>query len=440
MKVLQAELKRTAKLAIPMVATQLLWMTMPIVDNMLVGHLGEIPLAAMAIATTFYWLLQLVCLGILSALNPLISHAFGRGESKDFRSLLQSALFLGGCLAFLMVALLISGESILLKLGQNPKLLSVSKEYLLAVVWGVPFHLGFIVFRQFCDSVENPKPSIVLVAVASVLNAVLGYLLIYGKMGFPALGIRGCGLATAFAQFFLCVGLGSYLSFSKKYRIYEFWKKKEIRLSWVYEMLRIGIPSSGSMLAEMIYFSGSTLIMGLIGATEVASHQIALNVASTTFMIPLGVSFAISVRVGGYAGREDWAGVRLAGKSGFLLCSFLGIANALGLLLFARQIVHLYTTEPAVEVMAVTLVRIAGVFQIFDGLQVVGIYALRGLKDTRIPFVVTILSYGVIGMATSLWMTFGLQKGPVGFWMGMILALAVAATLHQLRFKKISAK
>lgn len=440
MKVLQAELKRTAKLAIPMVATQLLWMTMPIVDNMLVGHLGEIPLAAMAIATTFYWLLQLVCLGILSALNPLISHAFGRGESKDFRSLLQSALFLGGCLAFLMVALLISGGSILLKLGQNPQLLSVSKEYLLAVVWGVPFHLGFIVFRQFCDSVENPKPSIVLVAVASVLNAVLGYLLIYGKMGFPALGIRGCGLATAFAQFFLCVGLGSYLSFSKKYLIYEFWKKKEIRLSWVYEMLRIGIPSSGSMLAEMIYFSGSTLIMGLIGATEVASHQIALNVASTTFMIPLGVSFAISVRVGGYAGREDWAGVRLAGKSGFLLCSFLGIANALGLLLFARQIVHLYTTEPAVEVMAVTLVRIAGVFQIFDGLQVVGIYALRGLKDTRIPFVVTILSYGIIGMATSLWMTFGLQKGPVGFWMGMILALAVAATLHQLRFKKISAK
>ena len=440
MTVLECELKRTARLAVPMVATQLLWMTMPIVDNMLVGHLGEMPLAAMAVATTFYWLLQLVSLGILSALNPLIAHAFGKGETKDFRSLLQSALFLSGLLSCFMVALLIFGERILFKLGQNPELLVVSKQYLLAVVWGVPFHLGFIVFRQFCDSVENPKPAIILVAIASVLNAVLGYCLIYGRMGFPPLGIRGCGLATAFAQVFLCVGLGSYLSFSRKYRCYEFWKRREIKLSWIHEMLRIGIPSSGSMLAEMIYFSGSTLIMGLIGATEVASHQIALNVASTTFMIPLGVSFAVSVRVGGYAGRRDWSGVQLAGKSGFLLCSFLGIANALGLLLFARQIVNLYTSEPAVEEMAVTLVRIAGVFQIFDGLQVVGIYALRGLKDTRIPFLVTIFSYGIIGMTTSLWLTFSLHKGPVGFWMGMILALAVAAGLHQLRFKKISVK
>ena len=433
-----AEIKRTFQLALPMMATQLLWMTMPIVDNMLVGHLGERALASMALAATFYWLLQLVCLGILTALNPLVSHEFGQGKTESYRSLIQSALFLAALLSVFMMGCLIWGSYLLEKLGQDPQLLIQSKEYFKGVVWGVPFQLGFIVFRQFCDSVEDPKPTIVLVAIAGLLNATLGYGLIYGKFGLPALGLRGCGLATAACQFLMFVGLGSYVSFGKKHRKYSLWVKNEISRDRLWEMFKLGIPSSGAMLAEMLYFSGSTFIMGLLGATEVASHQIALNVASATFMIPLGVSFAVSVRVGGFAGRRDWSGVRRAGKSGVILCTLLGTMNALFLLVASEQIVQLYTSDAKVVAMAVQLVRIAGVFQIFDGLQVVGIYALRGIKDTRIPFLVTLVSYGLIGMSSSLWFTFRLQKGPVGFWIGMIVALATAAALHQWRFKILS--
>lgn len=434
-----SELKKVSLLALPMVVTQLLWMTMPVVDNMMVGHLGSEALAGMAIATTYYWLLQLVCLGILSSINPLVSHAFGRSQVHEFRKIVHSGLALAGVLAIAMGGMVLSGNWVLLLLGQKPELVGIAERYLQAIFWGVPFHLAFIIFRQFCDSVEDPTPTIVLVVIGASLNAFLDYALIYGKWGFPALGVAGAGFATAFTQGLLCIGLVSYLSFSKKYRYLKLWEKSEISRDRIREIVKIGLPSSGAMLSEMIYFSGSTLIMGLLGTVAVASHQIALNVASATFMVPLGVSFAVSVRVGGFAGRGDWTGVQRAGKVGLFLALGLAIFNASFLLFFPEQIVKLYNSDPEIKGLAEKLVRIAGVFQIFDGLQVVGIYILRGLKDTRIPFINTLISFGVLGMGISIGLAFGLKQGPVGFWVGMIFALAVAAGLHQLRFRKVIA-
>jgi len=422
-----------------MVLTQLLWMSMPVVDNMMVGQLGAQSLAGMAIATTYYWLLQLVCLGILSSINPLVSHAFGRGEIHEYRQTIHSGLLLAGLLAIAMGSMVVLGNWILTFLGQKPELVVIANHYFKAIVWGVPFHLAFIVFRQFCDSVEDPKPTIVLVVIGACLNAFLDYVLVNGKWEFPNLGVAGAGFATAFTQGVLCLGLGSYLTFSKKYRSLKLWDKTEISREKMREIIKIGLPSSGAMLSEMIYFSGSTLIMGLMGTMAVASHQIALNVASATFMVPLGVSFAVSVRVGGFAGRRDWTGVKRAGKVGLLLSLGLAILNASFLLIFSEQIVRLYNSDPAIKLLAEKLVRIAGVFQIFDGLQVVGIYILRGLKDTRIPFINTLISYGIVGMSLSIGLAFGLNQGPVGFWLGMIFALALAAVLHQLRFRKVIA-
>lgn len=434
-----SELKKVAGLALPMVITQLLWMTMPVVDNMMVGHLGAEALAGMAIATTYYWLLQLVCLGILSAVNPLTSHAFGQSHHQQYRKIMHSGLVLAAMLSVLMIGALLFGNRLLVMLGQEPDLVFIAEKYLKAICWGVPFHLVFIVFRQFFDSVEDPKPTIVMVVTGALLNGCLDWILIYGKLGFPALGVAGAGYATAFSQGLMCLGLASFLTWSSKYQVLKLWKKREVKKDLVFEILRIGLPSSGAMLSEMIYFSGSTLIMGLLGTVAVASHQIALNVASATFMVPLGVSFAVSVRVGGFAGRKDWEGVARAGKVGLLLCLGLAFLNASVLLGFSEFIVKLYNSESEIQELAQKLVKIAGIFQIFDGLQVVGIYILRGLKDTRIPFINTLLSYGVIGMGVSIGLAFGLKQGPVGFWLGMILALAVAAVLHQIRFRKLIA-
>lgn len=434
-----SELKKIASLAFPMIVTQLLWMTMPVVDNMMVGHLGAEFLAGMALATTYYWLLQLVCLGILSAVNPLISHAFGQAHSHEFRKIIQSGLALAIVLAILMMGSIFFGERVLLELGQSPALVQIAREYFRAIVWGVPFHLGFIVFRQFCDSVEDPKPTIFLVVLGAFLNAGLDFILIYGKWGLPRLEVAGAGIATAISQGFMCFGLATYVTRSRKYRPLQLWKKLEVNTERVREMFKIGLPSSGAMLSEMIYFSGSTFIMGLMGTVAVASHQIALNVASATFMVPLGLSFAISVRVGGFAGRRDWAGVTRSGNVGLMLCLFLAFVNATVLLVFSEQIVNLYSVDSEIKSLAEKLVKVAGVFQFFDGLQVVGIYILRGLKDTRIPFINTLISYAVIGMGVSVGLAFGFKQGPVGFWLGMILALAVAAGLHQIRFRKVIA-
>jgi len=432
-----SEAKRILQLALPMVVTQILWMTMPIVDNMMVGKLGPVSLAAMAIATTYYWLLQLVCFGILTALNPMVSHAFGAGRTSELRSLFQSALCLSLILSVSMISLLAEGESVLILMKQDPLLLNVAQKYLNQISWGVPFHLGFIVCRQFCDALENPRPTIVFVFCAAVLNAILDYALIYGNFGLQAMGVAGAGLATSLAQVFLCLAMLGYVGWWSRYRIFELFKKVEIKKQNLVEMLKIGVPSSGAMLAEMIYFSGSTLIMGLLGTVPVAAHQIALNVASATFMIPLGLSIAVAVRVGGFMGKRDWTGVKRAGNMGFLICLALGTLNATFLLVFSEQIVRLYNSDSEVVQLARTLVKIAGVFQIFDGLQVVGIYALRGLKDTRIPFLNTLISFALVGMTLSILLSFYWQQGPVGFWLGMIASFALAASLHQWRFRKL---
>jgi len=431
------EAKHILRLAFPMVTTQLLWMTMPVVDNMVVGKLGASSLAAMAIATTYYWLLQLLSLGVLSALNPLVAHAFGARKTGHMRSLIHSAMAVAFTLALGMGTLLYWGRPLLEWVGQDPELLIESEKYLRAIVWGVPFYLIFIVLRQFCDSVEDPKPTICLVFVGAILNGVLDFGLVFGLWGLPNLGIAGAGFATATVQVMLCGGLLVYVSVASRFQNLRLWDQWEVNWIHIKEMLRLGLPSSGSMLAEMAYFSGSTLIMGLLGVTAVASHQIALNVASVTFMIPMGVSFAVSVRVGGYAGREDWGGVKMTGTLGQAICLFLGILNASILLIFAEQIVALYSPDAVIRDLSVQLVRIAGVFQIFDGLQVLGIYLLRGIKDTRIPFFNTLISYSCFGMGLSVWLTFYRNMGPVGFWIGMISALALAAFLHQKRFKKL---
>ncbi len=432
-----SEAKRILRLAFPMIVTQVLWMTMPIVDNMMVGKLGSHALAAMAIATTYYWLLQLVCFGILSTVNPLVAHAWGGGRTQDLRRILQSALLLSLFLSVVMIGALGVGKILLLKLGQDPVLLGISQKYLSQIMWGVPFHLGFIVFRQFFDALENPRPTIFLVLCGALLNATLDYALIYGNWGFPRMGVAGAGLATSLAQMLLCLGLAGYLVFFQKIQNLNLLRKLEIKKELLFEMLRLGLPSSGAMLAEMIYFSGSTLLMGLLGTLEVAAHQIALNVASATFMVPLGVSIAVSVRVGIGAGKQDLKSVQQSGRAGFFICFILGSFNAALLLLFAENIVHFYTRDPAVVEMARGLIVIAGIFQIFDGLQVLGIYALRGIKDTRIPFLNTLVSYGLVGMGLSLWLTFHKHQGPMGFWTGMVVALALAAVLHQQRFKKL---
>lgn len=433
------EIKKILRLGLPMVMTQLLWMSMPLVDNLMVGRLGAKELAAMALATTYFWLLQLVCFGILTAIPTLISHAFGMENQKAFRSIIQTGLVIASCLSGLMILAIVISESVLTIMNQPVQLISLTQEYLQKVVWGVPFLLGFMVLRHFFDAVQNPKPTIVLVLIGALLNIGLDYSFIYGVGPVPRMGLGGAGIATALIQIFLFFSLWFYLLFSPRYSFIEFFKKNEVSKKVMREILRLGIPSSGSLLAEMIYFSGSTFIMGWMGVIAIASHQIALNVASITFMIPLGIAVASSVRIGAFAGKKDWKRVQEAGKAGISLCLALGIFNALILLGFSDQIARLYNPDPLVIELASALLKIAGLFQIFDGLQVLGIQILRGLKDTKIPFINTLLSFSLLGLGSSLFFAFTLNKGPIGFWWGMILSLAVAAILHQFRFSRLIA-
>jgi len=269
----------------------------------------------------------------------------------------------------------------------------------------------------------------------------VGYALMYGAAGLPALGARGAGYATVIATAAQAGGFAVWLRYSGRYRGIG-WRSGSRRLdrAAIAGLLRIGVPMAVSLVLEIALFSAAGLVIGRFGEVAESGHQVALSVASLTFMMPLGVSIATTVRVGNAVGRGDAAGVRRAGACGMALALLLQGCSGAAMLLAPEPIARLYTTQPEVIRAAVTFLQIAGVFQLSDGLQVAGIGALRGLKDTRVPMLITAFSYWGIGFPVALLLTFPLGYGPTGMWYGLIAGLTVAAALLSARFSHLSAR
>lgn len=431
------EIAATLRLAWPIMGAQLLTLGMVFTDNVMVARLGEKPLGALAIAGTLYSTLYIVSMGVLSAMSPAISHAYGAGNANEVGSWFRQGARFSFLLSALSMFVLWNGGRVLSWLGQSPELAALAQEFLRAIAIGVPAQTLYFCARTVCEGTSDSRPSIVIAALGVLLNVFLDYVLIYGRLGFPALGVMGAGLATAGVNWMMAIAIGIYLARHERYRAFRlfdsapFWNGAFVR-----ELLRVGAPISGCMLAEMGFFAGATLVMGTIGNHALASHQIAINAASFTFMIPLGLSFAVSIRVGQHRGRGDSAGAFHSGRSGFWLTLILQSVPAGLFLFFPRVVTILYTSDPSLTATAVTLLKVAGVFQIFDGLQVVGIAALRGLKDTKLPFLNTLVSFWLLGAPAALWMAG--TRGPTGIWLGMVLGLGLAAGLHLARFHNLS--
>lgn len=432
------EFKKLVRLAAPMVVTQLLWMSMPVVDNIMVGSLGGEPLAALAIAGAYFTFWLMTIIGVLSAVNPMVSQAHG---AKDY-SLIVRTVHQGLFVSILMAAMMLLGftvsKPVLLFLGQPSPLVEIAGEYLFALAFGIPFQALFYCLRQFCDGVEDPKPTIILVFIASVMNVGLDYTFIHGHYGFPKMGVAGAGAATSIANVFLALGLIAYTAFSKKYKAYYIWKDIHFSKDLFKEVFRIGLPSAGIFLAEVGYFASSTLLVGIMGASQVASHQIALNIASVSFMVSMGLGFATSVRVGHYVGMGKEKDVRVPWSIGMWSAFIFSVFSALLFYFGGRYLILIYTHDETVVALGVKLLKIAGLFQIFDAIQCLGVQSLKGLKDTKIPFLYTMISYWIVGMGVSVYCGFYLLWGPEGVWAGMVISLILVALLLWRRFVLLS--
>ena len=434
---MRQELRSLFKLALPLILAQLAQNSLTFIDTLMVGRLGNEALAGIALGGTFFHMTQILLSGVLLAVGPMVSQAYGAHDKEQIARSLRHGLGLAVLMSLPAFVLFANAERILLLMGQNPATAQLSAAYLHAIAWGFLPVLWLTATRGLFEGQSYTRPIMLLSFLAVGLNILSNNALMFGRWGFPALGLVGTGYASAFVYTVMFLILLGYALWY--YRDYGLFKSFRPDGSITRELLRIGLPIGMILGFEVGMFSAASFLMGLFGQAALAAHQIALQTASITFMVPLGLSIATSVRVGQAIGRKDSLAARRAGLLGMILCAGFMALTALGYLVFPRQIVGFYLdtkdlSNATVTVLAVSFLKIAGMFQIFDGLQVSAAGALRGLKDTRIPMMITLVAYWFIGIGSSLLLAFVFDLGGRGLWLGLIAGLAVAGLALSLRF------
>lgn len=438
------ELAALSVLALPLVLTQLTHILVHTTEVLLLGRLGPAPLAAATLAAALYHAAMMFGIGVASATAPLAAQARGAGQPRQIRRVVRQGLWVTAALSLPLMAALWQTRPLLAAMGQDPALLPMTEAYMRAAVWGLPFAIGFIVLRSFTSAFSRTRAVLGAALAAALLNLPLSYGLIFGRFGLPALGAAGAGLGVTVTFTVMFLLLLAYTLTVRPFRrhaiLVRLW-----RPDWPMfrEILRLGLPIGGAVLMEVGLFAAATLLMGLIGTSELAAHQVALQLASIAFMIPLGISHAATIRVGLAAGAGDRARARL---SGWVACGFGLACMSLSAVLFrtaAGPLTALFiqTGTPegaAAQATAVRFLHIAALFQLVDGLQVIGIAALRGLKDTSTPMWLAAVGFWLIGFPTAAGLGFHSPLGGTGIWIGLAVALATVAAVMILRFERLT--
>lgn len=436
---LAEELVETLRLAVPMILTQLGQIAMVTTDLALIGRLGEDAVAAAALAHTVYFVSFTFGLGLVSAVAPLAAQAFGAGDIRRIRRSLRVGLWVSLLISLPMMASPLYGERILLALGQAPQSAALAQRYLFGLAWGIAPALGFAALRGLMGAVNRPQAPLWITFAAIPANACLVYLLIHGLFGLPELGLLGAGLATTLVNFGTFVAALAIVAFRKPFADYQplarLW-----RIDWplLRELVWIGAPISFSLLMEYGLFCSASLLMGLIGTTALAAHQVALQITAVLFMIPLGIGLAATVRVGHALGRNEPAGVRRAG----LVAAALGIGLVtlltLAIVIERHALARLFFGSGAGSAASVeltgTLLLVGATFFIADGLQAIMGGALRGVNDTRMTLLFAMTGYWCVGFPSAWMLAFHAGLGAVGVWIGLALGSFVYAGLLILRF------
>lgn len=415
---------------------------MGFVDTVMVGRLGKEALAGVALGNMVYFFLLILCMGVIVAVGPMVSQAYGAGEKEPIGRSVRQGFWLGAML-FVVAFLLIWNASHLMRaLGQDPQTVAYAEGYLRAVVWGFLPFLWFIALRSFIESVSRPWPVTIITFSGLGLNILADYTLMFGRFGFPELGLVGTGYATTIVMWFMLTAMVVFVRSNRRLRVYGiFTRLGKPDKRYFRELLRIGWPIGAAYGIESGLFTATAFLMGLLGQASLAAHQIAIQTAAFMFMVPLGVGIAASVRVGQAAGRLDPHGVRMAARAGVTLAATFMLFSAILFWVAPRTIVSVYldVKDPAnaeVAALAATLLGIAALFQVFDGIQVSTAGALRGLKDTRAPMVIGLISYWLIGLGSSYLFAFRFGLGARGLWWGLVLGLAAASVLLLVRLRR----
>jgi MATE family multidrug resistance protein len=434
------EARATLALAVPLALAQLAQMAMSFVDVVMIGRLGPAAMAGGVVGSSVFFSLAVLCFGTVAAVNPTVAQAVGAGDEEGIGRAARQGLWLATALGLPLFVLFGFAEPLLLAAGQAPGTAALAAGFLRAIRWGLLPNLWFTALRGLCEGIARPRPVLAVTLGAAVFNVGANYVLIYGKLGFPALGLVGSGTASALAMTGMALALGLYVHLARPTRHYrvlrDLRRPDPVALK---ALFRLGWPIGAAFGLEAGLFGAATLLVGRFGETALAAHQVAINAASITFMVPMGIGLATTVRVGQAAGRGDPAGAARAGYAGIALSVAFMTGTALFFWLRPEWVVWVYTgrdrAAPEVMALAAALLGVAAAFQLFDGTQVSASGALRGLKDTRGPMVISGVAYWGVGMGLALALGFGQGWGAVGVWWGLTAGLATAAVLLVARFR-----
>jgi len=437
---LRREIRAIVILALPLIAGQLSTMSMNLIDVLLAGHLGPQVLGPVAVGTSV-WMLAVVAInGLMMAVPASVAQLDG-AKRRDavwalFRHALLLAIAVGSGLALLSAVL---GPLLIRAMGVTPDLLQGATQFLHVIAPAAPAMGILFACKGLSEGMSMTRPSFLFSLLGPVALAPIGYILMYGRFGMPPMGVLGAALAATVVCWVQALAFLAYVLLSRRYDGLGRGKASfTVDTVAMRSLLKLGAPLSITLLMEAGLFIATTLVIGRLGEQAVATHQIAFSVASLTFMVPLGLSMAITVRVAHAKGRGDLHGIRQAGFGGIGLTLCAQTITGGVMLMVPGILAGFYTSDPAVIAGATVLLRLAGLFQISDGLQVAANGALRGVKDTRLPMAVTLFAYWLLGMPVGLWLSIGCGRGAAGMWVGLLVGLTVSAILLLIRFARVS--
>jgi multidrug resistance protein, MATE family len=422
----------------PVIGAQLAQISMSFVDAVMAGRLSALDLAAVSVGGSLLMPILIFGMGILMSISPTVAHGFGAGEEEAIGGHVRQGLWLSLAVAAGSFVLIRNCTWLLERMGVDERIIPTAIGYLHAVSWGMPASCAFTALRGFSEAVSMTRPMLFISLAGLVANIAGNFIFMHGHLGMPRLGAVGCGVATALVMWVMLVCLVLWIACAPYYRRFgPFTRFEGPDIRALVSLIRLGAPIGMSLFMEASLFAAVALLLGRFGPDVVAGHQIALNVASITFMVPLGIAIAVGVRVGQAVGAGDLRAARRSGTVGAALAlSFMALA-ALVIAAVPQGIAAIYTADPQVQVVAVRLLTMAAIFQIFDGLQVAGAGALRGLKDTTVPLGITFLAYWGLGLPLGYSLGITRNLGPQAIWIGLIAGLFVAALLLNLRFQRV---
>lgn len=432
----RTEILGTLAMAGPLVVGQLCIMGQNTVDVLLAGHVSAHVLGAVGIGTSLWWLAQMSMAGVLLSVSPAVSQLDGAGRRAATAPVFVQSLWLAALLSVIgMAAVGLGGPWLVAVMGVDQDLRSDIATFLRIVCFATPAMAVFIACRGLSEGLSLPRPSMLMGLAGLMLLLPLGWVLMYGPFGLPRLGVRGSAIANLVVAWAQVLGFGLILRYGRRYGGLG-WRGAWTgpRAVALRALLAVGLPTAASMMMESGLFTAAALLIGRFGPQAASSHQLALSVAALSFMVPLGIAFAATVRVGRAAGRGDLRGERRAGTVALVLAVTSQTISCVIMLSIPHTLAALYTQDPDTQARAVTLLRLAGAFQLADGVQVVAIASLRGLKDTRVPMLLTGVSYWLFGLPVGVFCAFLLDMGPPGMWLGLIAGLTAAAVSLLARF------